>query len=143
MPSEVRGSDFDKRVPPSLPSGLHPRVRKHANKLLKDNVHLWEESQIAPLVRLAALYADIEKASAELEETGLYLIDRFGVPKAHPLVQIRESSMRSALAIERQLGITFIARGANVKAAEKLVPAGQRQDDATQDDGRPPKLRLA
>jgi hypothetical protein len=89
---------------------------------------------------LARLYADIEMMNAQIEFEGMMSEDRFGVPKLNPMLSARDTAMRGALSIERQLSITFTARGNNTKKAEHIAPpkpvASNKKDSVR-------KLRLA
>ena len=143
---EVIGSAFDERKPPSIPNGLRKDVRAHLKKLLASNSHLWDDSQVLPLQRLATLYADIELMGAEIDKAGFMVISEKGEEKVNPMIPTRDVAMRGALALERQLGITFAARGANVKKSEQAKPAAPAKSTG---QAKPPagmpvrKLRLA
>ena len=136
--SEAAGSMFDERKPPRLPSGLRPDVRVHAKKIVEHNVHLWDESQLPAILRLARLYADIELMSDRIEKDGMMVLKANGEEKINPMISTRDVAMRGALAIERQLSITFTARGAGVKKSESVKPAA-----APKAAGNVRKLQLA
>ena len=136
--SESAGSMFDERKPPRLPTGLRPDVRSHAKHLLEHNVHLWDPSQLAPLLRLARLYGDIELMNQRLEVEGFTVVKPNGDEKINPVASARDSAMRNAITLERQLSITFTARGAGVKKSESVKPAA-----APKTAGNVRKLQLA
>jgi hypothetical protein len=114
---------LDPRQPPRLPTGLRPDVRAHAKRIIAENPHLWDVSQLTPLLRLATYYADIDQMTAEIDETGFLVEGPTGAAKANPVVAMRDVAARGALALERQLAITFVARGSNAKKHELQGPA--------------------
>lgn len=140
--SESAGSQFDERKPPTLPAGLQADVRKHAKRILEHNVHLWDQSQVQAIVRLARLMVDLDAMNADLEAKGMWVADRFGEDKINPMINARQTVMASALALERQLSITFTARGAGVKNAELQKPAQAKPKPGEKKAGVRP-LRLA
>ena len=121
--SEVRGSLLDTRRPPTLPTGLKPRVRKRAREIFEHNPHLWDPSQVDPVVRLATYRVEIEDMSEAIYDNGYWEDTAAGTRKLSPLLQARDAASRVALSIDRQLGITFQARNVNVKKAELEKPA--------------------
>ena len=135
--SETAGSLFDQRQPPTIPKGLRPEVRRHAKDILSNNVHLWSTDQVAGIVRLATLRADIEALTKDIDQEG-FMLERKNGPIANPLIAARGSMMRDALALERVLGICFTSRGANVKKHELEAPAQPKTKPAVQ--GRVLKL---
>ena len=120
--SETSGSMFDQRQPPKLPLGLPPDVRKHAKDLFSHNVHLWDDAQLNPVLRLARIRAEIDKLTIEIDREG-YMIEGRNAPIINPMIAARSGAMKDALSLERQLGITFVARSGNVKKAELEKPA--------------------
>lgn len=140
--SEVSGSQFDERKCPTLPPRLRGDVRAHAKRLLKHNVHLWDASQVHVIVRLATVYADVDAMSAEIDIDGFTVQTSKGDLKINPMIGLRDVMMRSALALERQLGITFAARNTGVKKAEQGRPAQPVVPQRLPDDPRPVARRL-
>ena len=128
---------FDQRQPPPIPNGLPFDVREHVKDLFAHNVHLWDESQMHPVLRLAQLRAEIERLTAEIDKDG-YMIEGRNAPIINPMIAARSGAMKDALSLERQLGITFVARSGNVKKAELEKPAQPKTTPAAQ--GRVLKL---
>ena len=143
---EVSGSVFDERKPPSIPNGLRKDVRGQVKRILEHNVHLWDESQMPAILRLARLQADIELMNDEIDKVGFMVMTEKGDEKINPMIATRDGAMRGALALERQLSITFTARGAGVKKSEQAKPAAPAKSTG---QAKPPagmpvrKLRLA
>lgn len=123
--NEVTGSIFDSNKPPDLPRGLTPGVRTEAKRILIQNVHLWGDDQLAPVVRLATLRIRRDEMEEQVRTEGYTLDhDKKGVI-AHPLIASLNATGNAILGLERALAIVFITRGNQVKEAEKnsTVPA--------------------
>ena len=137
--NETAGSMFDRREPPRLPLGLPPDVRKHAKDLFSHNVHLWDDAQLNPVLRLARIRDEIDKLTIEIDRDG-YMIEGRNAPIINPMIAARSGAMKDALSLERQLGITFVSRSGNVKKHEMQRPA---QPKATSKPAQGRVLKLA
>lgn len=120
--NQITGSAFDQRKPPRIPAGIEPDVRKIVARLLENNTHLWDPSQMESLLRLARLYWHAEKMEAEIERDGYTIEHEKKGFIVHPLLSGLNRVHTTIMTHERALGISFAARGANVKKAESKTP---------------------
>lgn len=146
--SEVRGSLFDQpENPVRLPAGLDKRVRATAKRIVEQNGHL-DHSHTDAIIRLAKTRVRAEKIEEQLEESGYTQFDEKRKKEvAHPLLAILNQVNASALAQERSLAITFVAKNGQVREAEKQRRGAQGTvidiTPAHGTDDEPRQLRLA
>lgn len=141
--SEVRDSHFDPVEMPALPRGIRKDVRQHANDLLAANTHLWQRAQVYPLLRLATLYADLDRMNAEIDQLGLWITAPGGEAKVNPMLAARDKMMATTLSLERQLGVTFVARDGNVKRSEQRTVEFHRRAESAKKVNSYRPLKLA
>ena len=138
---ETHGSAFDQRQPPRLPAGLNKRVRAIAKRVLECNVHLWDESQLPPILRMAELTVRYQEMSEILDTEGYVVTKANGDITKHPLVSGITSTSTAILAIERSLAVNFLGRDGSVKKAEAIAPPKAAAVKTKSD--QPRVLRLA
>jgi hypothetical protein len=116
---EIAGSYFDDSSPPPLPSGLGKELLADAKSILKENRHLWDPSQVDPVIRLARLRRQMAEMEAQIEREGYTITSSRGETLKHPLLSSISSTRTAILSIEKALGILFITRDGQVKKAEQ------------------------
>jgi len=121
--SEIAGSVFDHRQPPRLPAGLPADVRRQARDVFSSNPHLWDPTQVEPVVRLARLRCRFLEIEAKVTADGyLFEHERKGtIP--HPLLTPMTSTASAILQLERALCLVAITKSGQVKQHETVLPA--------------------
>lgn len=87
---------------PRAPSDLSPAARKLWAKLHADYL-IDDAARLATLHEGLRAYDRAQEAAAILAKGGVVVLDRYGVPKAHPAVDVEYKSRAQFLAAMKQL----------------------------------------
>lgn len=117
--NEVGESMFNETDKPAIPPKTPVHLRKIVKDIIEYNPHLWDMSQVELIMRVARLRHQATKIQQSIDTDGVQIVNRFGEAKPNPMLQALATAHNSVLALERQLGITFVSRGAQVKQAER------------------------
>ncbi len=92
---------------PKTPSGLSPR----SGHLWRETLSTWELSPTEMAVLEGGLRSldRADQAAEVLKEEGLSTVDRYGAPRAHPLIDIELRARREFANAVRQLGVKLTA----------------------------------